>query len=320
MIRASRATTDSGRTFSGAARVAAAVLACAASACGSDDGGPSSGAPPNEDTRPCEASSIAEGSFDLPFEGTAFKYTVHVPPGYDGTKRTPLVLNWHGLTSNATQQVAFSGMNPVADESGFIVVYPDSPTSSWNAGTCCGTPARNDVAFARALVAEISAKACIDSKRIYSTGMSNGGFMSHRLACEASDLFAAVAPVAGKVGIPDCSPPRPVPVMHFHGTEDTLVAYATPALSGEQLDVPGTIRRWGERNGCDPEPAVTYQQGTVTCDTYSHCKDGADATLCTAVGEGHCWPGTAFCPFGAFTTDIDASRQAAAFFARFKLP
>jgi polyhydroxybutyrate depolymerase len=299
-----------------------ALLALAtSSACSSTDD-PASSPAGAGDTRPCEPSSIAEGTFDLPYEGTAFRYIVHLPPGYDGTKRTPLVLNWHGLTSTGDQQALFSGMNPVADSSGFIVVYPDSPTNSWNAGTCCAfnQATRDDMGFARALVDKVSADACIDSKRIYTTGMSNGAFMSYRLACEASDIFAAAAPVAGKVGIPDCAPVRPVPIMHFHGTADSLVAYAAPALSGEGLDVPGTVQKWAERDTCNPTPAVSYQQGTVTCNTYSGCKNDATVTLCTAEGEDHCWPGTAFCPFGAFTTDIDASQQIADFFGKHSLP
>jgi polyhydroxybutyrate depolymerase len=213
-------------------------------------------------------------------------------------------------------------MNPIADDNGFIVVYPDSPTNSWNAGTCCdfNDPTRDDVGLARALVQEIQSKACIDPKRIYTTGMSNGAFMSYRLGCEAADLFAAIAPVAGKVGIPNCSPSRPVPLMAFHGTSDPLVAYDTGSLSADNLSVPDTVKKWADGDGCTGDPQVTYQQGTVTCNTWSTCKDGATVTLCTAQGEGHCWPGTALCPFGAYTTDINASQEIAKFFAKFSLP
>jgi polyhydroxybutyrate depolymerase len=252
------------------------------------------------DTRPCGTSTLATGSFPLPYQGTAFKYLVHVPPSYDGTKRTPLVLDWHALltgspslvltsqTPAAAAEQALSGMDKVSDEEGFIVVYPDSPTYSWDAGTCClqPMPPRDDVGFARALVDEISKQACIDSKRIYTTGMSNGGIMSQRLACEAADLFAASAPVAGKVGIPDCSPSRPIPIMEFHGTADGLAGYDTGSLSGEvpPATVPETIQHWATRDGCTQGPDQTYQQGTVTCQTWSKCKADVTVTLCTATG------------------------------------
>jgi polyhydroxybutyrate depolymerase len=276
-----------------------------------------------EDTRPCETSTLQAGTFNFDFAGVTYNYKVHLPPGYDGTKRTPLVLNWHGLTSNADQQEVFSGMNAVSDEEGFLLVYPNSPDQSWNAGTCCPkVPNRDDLGFGRALVDEISKQACVDSKRVYATGMSNGGFMSHMIGCRAADMFAAVAPVAGKVGIPDCQPSRPMPVMAFHGTADPLVAYDTGSLSGENppATVPETIQHWADRDGCTQGPDNTFQNGTVTCQTWSKCTAGVTVTLCTAQGEGHCWPGTAFCPFGAFTTDIDASREIAKFFKKFKLP
>ena len=297
-----------------------AALSCSSS----DSGGPASATSTvtPEDTRPCDASTLETGTFNLEYAGVQYGYIVHVPPSYDGTKRTPLVLNWHGYTSNAAQQQAFSVMDPVSDADGFIVVYPNSPDNSWNAGTCCAFNAttRDDVGFARALVDEISSKACVDSKRIYTTGMSNGAFMSYRLACEAADLFAASAPVAGKIGIPGCAPARPVPLIAFHGTADSLVIYDTGALSADNMTVPDTLKHFAELDGCKKGPDQTYQNGTVTCQGWSECEGGVNVELCTAEGEGHCWPGQPGCPFGAATTDVDASRRLADFFKRFRLP
>jgi polyhydroxybutyrate depolymerase len=233
-----------------------------------------------------------------------------------------LILTWQGLTSNAGQQASFSAMNPVADAEGFVVVYPNSPNAAWNAGTCCAfnDMTRDDVGFARALVDEIIDQGCIDRKRVYTMGMSNGGFMSHRLACEAADVFAAAGPVAGKVGIRDCQPSRPVPVLHVHGTADTLVAYDGPALSAEGLTVPETLARWAARDGCKQGPTTTFQQGTVTCQTWSQCSAKSEVQLCTAQGTGHCWPGQPVCPFGEVTSDLNASQEIAKFFKRFSLP
>lgn len=292
-------------------------------ACGSTDHGEAGPATTTTgDTRPCEASTIQAGTFDLTFEGVTYNYIVHLPPTYDGTKRTPLVLNWHGLTSNATQQEFFSNMDPVSDSEGFILVYPNSPDNSWNAGTCCAfnAPTRDDIGFARALVDEISKRACVDSKRIYTTGMSNGAFMSYALGCQAADLFAAIAPVAGKVGVANCEPSRPVPLLAFHGTADALVAYDTGSLSADNMTVPQTVQHWADQDGCKKGPDQTYQNGTVTCQTWADCSGGVLAELCTADGEGHCWPGQSVCPFGAATTDIDASAEIAKFFKKFTLP
>jgi polyhydroxybutyrate depolymerase len=271
---------------------------------------------------PCGASTLRAGTFQLTFDGNQYGYIVHLPPSYDGKTRTPLVLNWHGMTSNASEEQAFSGMNPVADSQGFILVYPSSPDGSWNAGTCCAAAGtnRDDVGFALALVHSIEQRACVDAKRVYSTGFSNGAFMSYRLGCEHAETFAAIAPVAGKVGIADCKPSRPVPLMAFHGTGDPLVSYDGGALSAEGLSVPDTVRAWALGDGCTQDPDVTYQMGSVTCDTYSAGDGGVTATLCTALGAGHCWPGQTYCPHGESTMDINASSQIGAFFGRFSLP
>jgi polyhydroxybutyrate depolymerase len=272
-------------------------------------------------TPPCGSSTLASGAFTLSFGGTDYGYVVHLPPSYDGSKRAPLVLNWHGYTSNAAQQQAFSGFDLVADEEGMVVVYPNSVDASWNAGSCCSSATtRDDVGFARALVAEISSKACVDSKRIYSTGMSNGGFMSFRLGCEAADLFAAVAPVAGKIGVPGCRPSRPIPLLAIHGTADTLVPYTTGGLSPDMLTVPDTAKKWADLDGCTQGPDKGFERGNAHCEGWTSCGGGTAVTLCTVEGGGHCWPGQTFCPYGVSTADLDASRQIAAFFNSFKLP
>jgi polyhydroxybutyrate depolymerase len=280
---------------------------------------------------PCPPGGFGPGDSEGTVEhaGVSFGYRLHVPSGYDGTRRRPLVLNWHGFTSNALQQADLSLMNASADAAGYIVAYPNSSTASWDAGACCymlGT--RDDVGFARALVAEIQSLACVDDRRIYSTGMSNGGFMSHRLACEASDLFAAIAPVAGVNGMAACTPLRPVPVLHFHGTADALVGYEGGGLAGFMaavgkpvISVPQSFQDWANRNGCtDPAPAETFRNGAAHCDTYRQCTGGTEVTLCTIDNMGHCWPGNMWCPWGVSSTDINANDMMLAFFDRFALP
>jgi polyhydroxybutyrate depolymerase len=286
--------------------------------------GDTSDAPPAD--TPCEGSSIANGTFPLTHDGVSYSYIVHLPPSYDGTKRTPLVLNWHAYGSTALEEELFTGTDAVSDEHGFILVYPNSPDKSWAAGTCCtnfdgGMPNRDDVGFARALVTEISKTACVDSKRVYSMGMSNGGFMSHRLACEAADVFAAVVPVAATMGVANCQPSRPISIMHHHGTGDLTVGYDAVELSAEGVGVVEMMKRWGTRNGCTKGPDTTFQMGDVTCQTWSECNAGTIVTLCSAEGSGHCWPGAQFCPGNKpFSTAISASRDGWAFMKSFVLP
>ena len=193
-------------------------------------------------------------------------------------------------------------MNETSDAKGFIVAYPDGlanggdGSQSWNGGSCCADDDRDDVAFTRALVDHLDTLLCIDRARLFSTGMSNGGYMSYRLACEAPDLVKAVAPVAGALGIAEsqCNPETVVPLIHIHGTEDSLVPYSAAVSSAET---------WAAKSGCVGDPVEVYQMGVATCVRWEDCEQGA-VELCTADGGEHCWPGQLFCPFGASTEDL----------------
>jgi polyhydroxybutyrate depolymerase len=244
---------------------------------------------------------------------------VHVPPGLDPQAPAPVVLNFHGFTSNGQQQVFFSGMNPLADEEGFIVVYPDGVMNSWNAGACCGGAMQmqvDDVGFVRALVARLQGELCVDARRVYATGMSNGGFMSHRLACEAADLVAAVAPVSCVNGMDTCAPSRPVPVLMFNGTLDPLVSYEGLLYEG----VAETFAGWAERDGCDGAPTAGPTVGQASSEAYLDCDAGARVIQWTHEGMGHCWPGNPVCPFGEASVDIAANAEMWAFFSEYALP
>ena len=163
---------------------------------------------------------------------TTRTYLLHVPAKYTGTTAVPLVVDIHGLGSNASQQRGISGMVAVADREGFVI-DPEGVTNRWNAGICCGNPDMDDVAFIRELVAAISADGNIDASRVYATGLSNGGAMSQRLACDAADLFAASAPLAFPIPfepLSGCQPARAMPVLTFMGLTDVLVRYDGPAF------------------------------------------------------------------------------------------
>lgn len=241
--------------------------------------------------------------------GTPRQYRLHVPDAYDPTRPTAVVLNFHGLTSNASQQELYSGMARKSDEEGFIVVHPEGIGASWNGGYCCGTASNtdvDDVGFVGAILDRLGETLCVDDRRVYATGMSNGGIMSHRLACDLSARIAAVAPVAGNDYTRSCAPSRAVPVMQFHGTADATVPYSGAETS---------IASWVSRNGCDPSPTVTFDQGSATCETYRGCEGQAEVTLCTIQGLGHVWPGA----FGG-GSDIAATEAMWPFFAAHRLP
>jgi polyhydroxybutyrate depolymerase len=264
---------------------------------------------------------LGSGDHDVTLEHDSMTrdYIVHVPPGYDPATPTPLVLNMHGYTSNAEQQVPFSNMNATADAEGFIALYPDGYENSWNAGVCCGQAAAegiDDVGFLVSVVTDVSGKLCIDPDRVFASGMSNGGYMSHRLACEASDVFAAVAPVAGGLGIVGCSPPRPVPVIMFHGTDDSIVSFdqAEAALSA-----------WGSHDSCTSTPVTTHF-GDSYCDVHETCDGGSEVGLCALAGMDHCWPGGEpprwLCEtfVGTYSVDINANDYMWEFFSRHPMP
>jgi polyhydroxybutyrate depolymerase len=273
---------------------------------------------PDASTLCASGGQLAAGDHDYSISagGRTRTYRVHVPPGLAATTRAPLLLNLHPLTLNGAGQAAFSGMNPVADERGVIVAYPDGISGSWNGGACCGTAAQqmlDDVAFMRAMIGDISAHACIDARRVWATGMSNGGFLSQRLGCEAADVIAAIAPAAGVIGIPaaSCQPARPIPVLEFHGSADSLVDYA---------QVAPTIATWVARDHCTGAAHEIFRHGAVHCEAHDGCAGGATVVLCTADGGGHCWPGGAFCPVGTAITDIDGNRYMMDFFFAHPMP
>jgi polyhydroxybutyrate depolymerase len=233
----------------------------------------------------CSGKTGVAGSFDLTLQSGGYTrtYHLHVPSQYKSTEPMPLVINFHGWGSNGLEQDEYTGMSAKGDQAGFITIHPDGIDNSWNAGSCCGTAAAqqiDDVGFARDLVKSVSAAYCVDAARVYATGFSNGGYMSHRLACEASDVFAAVAPASGLIGIDDCKPPRPVPVIQSQGTVDPLVPYRNAKASNDY---------WVAYNKCSAS-SVVYRKGVATCTAHTACAADATVEWCEVKGMGHAWP------------------------------
>jgi polyhydroxybutyrate depolymerase len=223
-------------------------------------------------------------------------YLVHVPKGYDPKKPTPVVLALHGAGMTGPMMAPFSGLSKKADDEGFIVVYPSGSALLWNAGSF-GSKA-DDVAFIGKVLDDLGSVVPVDKKRVYACGMSNGAMMCYRLAAELSDRIAAIAPVAGTITIQESKPKRPVPVLHFHGTKDTLVPFERP--NGRFMrfkSVDDSIQTWVKLNECPEKPKATEELSKagdelkVTRKTYGPGKDGAEVVLVIIEDGGHTWPG-----------------------------
>jgi polyhydroxybutyrate depolymerase len=227
--------------------------------------------------------------------GVSRSYILHVPAKYDGKSPAPLVVDWHPILSTAEFERGNSGYAALSDQEGFIVGFPQGIDNAWNIGPCCTTSRTvDDLGFARALVDEIESQGCIDPKRVYSTGYSMGGGMTHYLACNAADVFATATPSAFDLLEEDeepCHPSRPITVLSFRGSADPIVPYAGGASNPPNglavtihfLGAVGTFQKWAMLDGCTGNPTTT----STNCQTYSQCNAGVEVTLCTAPGGGH---------------------------------
>jgi polyhydroxybutyrate depolymerase len=266
-------------------------------------------------------------------------YLVHIPKTYDPETPTPIVLILHGAGTNARMMVPFCAMNEKSDEAGFIAVYPNGTGAvgiflTWNAGGLHERLAEgkaDDAKFVGGLLNDLATVVNVDTKKVYATGMSNGGMMCYRLADELSDRITAIAPVAGTMAIAEAKPNRPVPVMHFHGTADRIVPFGGPKGTPKFLtfkSVEETVRIWAKINGCKEEPVVEQLEDkaedgtTVTKKTYSPQEGSAEVILVEIEGGGHTWPGVEPpVPFiGKSTKDISANDMIWEFFERHRLP
>lgn len=213
---------------------------------------------------------------------------VHVPARWNGRTAVPLVLSFHGLGSNAQQQRTTDGFEAHADKDTFVVAYPQAGGVLRNLGAAWDLRGDSEVAFVKALLAAIEARACIDRSRIYATGMSYGGAMTDLVACNLADTFAKAAPVSAYLPPRPCTPARPVPIVSFHGVEDHLLPYSGGGNS-QQRPFEAWGADWATRNGCTGKPVVTQYAATVEAITYSGCR--APVVLYRVHHNGHTWPG-----------------------------
>lgn len=263
--------------------------------------------------------AVGQGSliFDsLEHDALTRNFIVFEPEGYDGSQAVPLVLNLHGAGSTAVEQAVYSKLNLVADTAGFLVVLPDAIDNFWNSGLPLdpGVSLPDDVSFLSALLDTMLLRYNVDADRIYSTGMSNGGFMSYRLACEMPGRLAAIASVTGSMApavFDGCSPGEAVPVFQIHGTADSTVPYLGALFTKPIADV---VAFWVNNNACpdgpgagpyvDMLPDIASDNTTTEAQRWIACTDWSEVLLYTIDKGGHTWPGS-FPLAGAGNTSQD---------------
>jgi polyhydroxybutyrate depolymerase len=263
--------------------------------------------------------------------GAKREYLLYVPKSYERGKPTRLVITLHTSMSWDSSAMVISQWNSVADENGFVVVYPEGTgfgPKSWEM-TRSETPSQMpDVIFISELIDKLEASYNIDKTRIYANGMSNGGGMAFVLSCTLSDRIAAVGMVSAGLdpGWSWCTDHRPVPVIAFHGTSDPICPYngGPSKLGGGTFpSVPGFMANWSRRNHCGPNPIESAIAADVTRLQYTDCADNAGVVLYTVKGEGHQWPGgkrvAAEWMVGPYSRSIDGTRQMWAFFSEHQL-
>jgi polyhydroxybutyrate depolymerase len=256
------------------------------------------------------------------------EFILYLPANYTGAEAFPLLFNFHGYTSNASQQMEYGDFRPIADTAGFIIVHPEGTedntgTTHFNVGW--GTSTVDDVDFTRAMIETLPNSYNIDTTRIYSCGMSNGGFMSFKLACELSDRIAAIGSVTGSMtfgSTTTCNPTHPIPVIQIHGTSDGTVNYNG---NGFSEPVPTVVDFWSNFNNCDLTanvenvPDINTGDGTtVEKFTYSNGDNCSEVVHYKISNGSHTWPGSAF-PLPGTNYDINASLEIWKFVSQFDI-
>lgn len=274
---------------------------------------------------------------EVTVDGQHREFEVLTPASAKGQAEPAAVIVLHGGAGSIEGTVEQTGFDDVADEEGFLVVYPQgtrSPLGSvagytWNAGGCCGRAEKDgvdDVAFLVAVIDDLVDDHGVDPERIYVTGISNGGMMAYRLACEAAGKVSGIAPVAATLMTDGCSPEEPVSVLHIHGLADENVPidggrnskglqrqYRPPVRDGLAVFV--------EADDCATAPDESVE-GEVATATWSGCADGKAVELVTIESGGHSWPGGARLAgfLDAPSAELDATREIWDFFASLSEP
>lgn len=254
-------------------------------------------------------------------------FILYVPASYNAGNPAPLVFNFHGYTSNSQEQMFYGDFRPIADTAGFLLVHPmgtldGSNEPYWNSGWG-GTV--DDIGFTSALIDTLAANYSVNLDRVFSTGMSNGGFMSYTLACSLSNRIAAIASVTGTMNAnqsASCNAQHPMPVLEIHGTADGTVPYNGNAYMSS---IPNAMNYWVNFNQCTVAPQFTAVPNTNTTDgctaehyLYSNGTNGVDVEHYKIISGGHTWPGAPIA-FGVTNYDIQASTKIWQFFMKYDI-
>lgn len=262
--------------------------------------------------------------------GLTRDYRVYIPASYNGTKAVPLLFNLHGYGSNNLEQDFYGNFKPIADTANFLIVLPNGTFDNqnkryWNNFLLASSV--DDVLFISNLLDTLQNKYNIDPNRVYSTGMSNGGFMSYFLACDLNNRIAAIASVAGDMILPKlnaCQPGRAVPVMQIHGTADNTVPYdGLPASAFAPIET--LVNKWVALNNCNTTPQTTPVPNVSTTDgctatryLYDMGKSGSSVEFYKIDGGAHTWPGSAI-SIGVTNQDFSASWVIWKFLSKYRL-
>lgn len=281
----------------------------------------------------CGLTSFAQQNINhtLTHQDQTRKFIVHLPPNYSASIDYAMVFVLHGGGLGTGAQIQNnSKMDAVADAEKFIVVYPDALNENWADGrdNPSDDAGVDDIGFVGKMIDFVNANYSIDVERVFSCGMSNGAFMSHRLAMELSNRIAAIGAVAGTMGLETASlfpPANPVPLIEFHGTNDNYVPYnggAVVITRGEALPVEEVVNMYAGYNGCDATPVKTVVPNTNKLDLctaerydYTNCDNGNEVVFYKIIRGGHTWPGGGKnFALGATNQDISASVEIWNFF------
>ncbi|MEV0095913.1 PHB depolymerase family esterase [Streptomyces sp. NPDC050738] len=256
----------------------------------------------------------------LTVAGVTRTYLLHLPATYDPSRSTSLVLSFHGHGRTSDYQERLTQMSGLDA----VVLYPQGVTGTDGKSAWQGAPYSadiDDIAFTRALIDRTEQRLCVNTRRVFASGKSNGGGFAALVACRLADRVAASAVVSGAFYPQggDCRPARPIPVLDFHGQADTTIPYGGEPAKG--LPPLGDwLAQWGKRDGCATGPRETRVESNVVKQRWVHCAGGSTVEHYRIEDGGHVWPATVPNDDSATPTTIDATPIIWKFFTEHPLP
>ena len=257
---------------------------------------------------------------DLTHDNRNRFYYLYVPDNLDTNQSIPILFAFHGYGSSALRHLGYTNYIPIADRNNFIVVYPQGESTStlsahWNVGGWTSKSPVKDLEFVETVIDLLKDKLPIDETRIYSSGMSNGGYMGYHLSCNISNKFAAIASVTGSMTTStydNCSPSHPTPILQIHGLLDFVVPYN--GNSGSK-SIPDVMNYWSNYSSCnsDPDTLIKYDNyALIRYETYVNCLNDINVKLILHPTMDHTWP-------SINSHNISASNEVWEFVSQFNL-